>query len=29
MNKKINNNVETEEEIKVDIIDCVITLKVG
>ena len=29
INKKINNNVETEEEIKVDIIDCVITLKVG
>jgi len=29
INKKINNNVETEEEIKVDIIDCVMTLKVG
>jgi FtsZ-binding cell division protein ZapB len=29
INKKTNNNVETEEEIKVDIIDCVITLKVG
>lgn len=29
INKKINNNVETGEEIKVDIIDCVMTLKVG
>lgn len=29
INKKINNNVETEEKIKVDIIDCVMTLKVG
>lgn len=29
INKKINNNVETEEEIKVDIIDCVMTFKVG
>ncbi len=29
INKKINNNVETGEEIKVDIIDCIMTLKVG
>lgn len=29
INKEINNNVEIEKEIKVDIIDCVVMLKVG